>query len=264
MRPGVLGRNLGPMWPSLKVAAHCFTCVPIKARTRVTPGPPRIVITGTGRAGTTLLVQILTDLGLDTGFAPDTAVDPRSRAGLEIGIDSPVAPRIVKSPHLSWRLAEVLGSGRATVEHVIVPIRNLHVASASRVRMTKYGSHLRTQGGLFGTVRATRQSQALALLFFQLIFTTVRYELPVTFLEFPRFALDWEYTYRRLRFLDPSIPADRWRVVIEARTDPTLIHEVPLSRSEQLLTLLGTAYNRTVGRAARGAATLLGRMRVRR
>ena len=28
---------------------------------------PKIVITGTGRAGTTLLVSVLTHLGLDTG-----------------------------------------------------------------------------------------------------------------------------------------------------------------------------------------------------
>ena len=39
------------------------------------PHDPRIVITGTGRSGTTLLVQILTDLGFDTGFSSDAPID---------------------------------------------------------------------------------------------------------------------------------------------------------------------------------------------
>ena len=40
---------------------------------------PKVIITGTGRAGTTLLVQVLTDLGLDTGYTSDAEGDRSAR-----------------------------------------------------------------------------------------------------------------------------------------------------------------------------------------
>ena len=219
---------------------------------------PKVVITGTGRAGTTLLVQILTDLGLDTGFAPDHRVDETVHAGLEFKIESPNAPRIVKDPNLSRRLGGLLDTGAVEIEHVIVPMRDLDTAAASRIRNTRYGSDLHTFGGLFGTARATKQHEALALLFYELFWTITRHELPVTLLEFPRFAHDWEYTYRRLGFLDPSIPPERWKEAVAARTDPSLIHEQPLSSAERTKTRLGTAYNRGIARPVRGVKKLLG------
>ena len=130
---------------------------------------PKIVITGTGRSGTTLLVQILTDLGLDTGFTSETPIDETTHAGLETRLDSPSAPRIVKSPNLSRRLDAIIATGDVTVEHVIIPMRDLAVASASRVRATKYGSNLHAMGGLFGTTNAVKQQESLALLNLSLI-----------------------------------------------------------------------------------------------
>lgn len=55
-------------------------------RSRQGPHADHILIGGTGRAGTTLLVQYFTALGFDTGFTLDQAmqrVDSISRAGLE-------------------------------------------------------------------------------------------------------------------------------------------------------------------------------------
>jgi hypothetical protein len=219
---------------------------------------PKVVITGTGRAGTTVLVQILSDLGLDTGFSPDHRVDDRVHAGLEFKIQSPNAPRIIKDPNLSRRLGALLDSGAVEIEHVIVPVRDLDVAAASRVRNTRYGSDLHTFGGLFGTARATRQQEALALLFYELFWTIARHELPHTLLVFPRFLDDWEYTYRRLSFLDPAIPPERWKEAIARRADPTLVHEQPLSTEERVKTLFGTAYNRGIARPIRGVRRLLG------
>lgn len=218
---------------------------------------PKVIITGTGRAGTTLLVQVLTDLGLDTGFSPDHRVDERINAGLEFRIESPNAPRIVKDPNLSRRLGGLLDRGAVEIEHVIIPVRDLDVAVASRVRNTKYGSNLHTFGGLFGTARATRQREALALLFYELLYTVTRYDLPHTLLLFPRFTEDWEYTYEKLSFLDRSIPAERWKEVLAARVDRELIHEQALTSQEKAKTVAGTFYNRGIARPARLARRAL-------
>ncbi len=218
---------------------------------------PKIVITGTGRAGTTLLVQLLTDLGMDTGYTPEAQADARTHGGLEKDVLAPDAPKIVKSPALSGRLGELIASGAVEVEHVIVPIRALDVAAASRVRSTRYGSNLRTPGGLIATPNATRQRAALAILEYELIYTVARFEIPLTLLHFPRFAEDWEYTHRRLSFLDPTLPAESSRAALEGRFEPSWLHQAPLSRREQTLTLLGTAYNRGVAAPARAARRLL-------
>lgn len=214
-------------------------------------GPGKVVIAGTGRAGTTLLVQVLTDLGLDTGFAPDAPIDERVHAGLERAVDDPEGPRIVKSPELSRGLAAVLERGDVVVDHVIIPVRDLDVAAASRVRNTKYGADLHTWGGLFGTNRATHQREALATVLAELIETVARFDLDHTLLLFPRFALDAVYLHRKLGFLAPGTDADAWRAALARRVDPTLIHEQPLTVKERRLTLIGTTYNRVIARPAR-------------
>jgi hypothetical protein len=214
---------------------------------------PKVLITGTGRAGTTLLVQVLTDLGLDTGFAPDAPIDERARAGLESAVVDPAGPRIVKSPGVVRRLGTLLDTGQAEIEHVIIPMRDLDVAAASRVRLTHYGADLRTFGGLVGTRRATQQREALAVMQYELMFTIARHDLPCTFLVFPRFTTDWEYTADKLGFLAPDLPATRWRDALASRVRPELIHEAPLTRREHAMTALGTSYNQLVVRPARAA-----------
>jgi hypothetical protein len=219
----------------------------------------KIVIAGTGRAGTTLLVQVLTDLGLDTGYDTSAPVDSRVNAGLERSLTGADAPWIVKSPQLSRTLGATLDAGEARVEHVIIPIRDLDIAAASRVRNTKYGRDLHTWGGLLGTNRATRQRDALNEMLADLMFTIARHELPHTLLLFPRFTSDWEYTHRQLSFLSPETPAARWREALERFVEPDLIHEQPLSPGERRLTVLGTAYNRGIARPVRGVRKLIGR-----
>ena len=114
---------------------------------------------------------------------------------------------------------------------MIIPIRDLDVAAASRVRNTGYGSDLHTFGGLFGTARATRQREALALIFYELMYTIARYDLPHTLLLFPRFADGLGVHVRRSSaFLAPDDPAGALAGgARRVAPTPTLIHEEPLT-----------------------------------
>jgi hypothetical protein len=192
----------------------------------------KIVITGTGRAGTTFLVAVLTDLGLDTGYRVGIAPNLHS-GGLEKNIERPGSPRVVKAPGLSTRLRSILERGTVEIEHVIIPVRDLDVAAASRVRVARYGRELGVRGGFTGTRRASHQRDVLANMFYELVYTVVAFDLPHTFLLFPRFTSDWQYTYDKLGFLAPDKTADDFKKVIEARYDPTQIQETPLTRSER-------------------------------
>lgn len=192
----------------------------------------KVIITGTGRAGTTLLVAMLSDLGADTGYRAGIAADTRA-GGLETIITRPDAPRIVKAPGLSTRLRSLLESGAVEIEHAIIPMRDLDIASASRARVAGYGRYLGVRGGFTGTRSASRQRDVLAHMIYELVFTLTTFDIPYTFLAFPRFSYDWQYTYEKLGFLVPDKSVNDFRRVVEARYDATKIREEPLSTGER-------------------------------
>jgi hypothetical protein len=207
---------------------------------------PKVVIAGTGRAGTTLLVQVLGDLGFDTGIRPGVHIDLESRAGLEGNIRAANAPRVVKAPGLSIELDGLIASGAVAIEHVIIPVRDLDVAAASRVRAAGYGRDPRARGGMIGrSKRAGAERAAIAEWLAQLIVTVTKYDLPHTLLAFPRFAEDPDYCFAKLGHLDPRngngpLTVDDYRRVLADRYRPDYVHEQPLDTSERMQVWLNT------------------------
>jgi hypothetical protein len=204
----------------------------------------KILVAGTGRAGTTLLIDVFTELGLDTGFrkGAKAAVDPNARAGLERGIFAPNAPRIVKNPGLSRKLRAILEEEQVKIDHVIVPVRDLDVAVASRVRVSDYGKRHGVRGGMIESKSPRRQREYLADLFYELVWTLVDFDVPHTFLAFPRYASDPQYTYEKLRWLLDDIPFDTFAEVLNERVDPAIITERPLSAAERNRARIGLLY----------------------
>lgn len=165
-----------------------------------------ILIGGTGRAGTTLLVQWFTVLGFDTGFTLEEALtrtDPISNAGLEhslsrtLEVGAPL-PYVAKSPWFGAKLGGYLDSGQLRVRAAIVPLRSLADAAESRRQVSLRaeeagGDPGKHPGGILGAGRdggrtARKQEQQLARRFYALIHTLVSHEVPVYFLRFPEFA----------------------------------------------------------------------------
>ncbi len=165
-----------------------------------------MLIGGTGRAGTTLLVQLFSALGLDTGFSAAEAkreVDPHSHAGLERWLADEDRPYIIKNPRLSDELGEALDAGRVTIDAAIIPVRDLFSAAESRRSVFREagrrgGNALGHPGSLWKTSKPHKQEEKLAVEFFRFLHTLVRYEVTTYFLEFPRFARDPEYFARAL------------------------------------------------------------------
>jgi hypothetical protein len=196
---------------------------------------PKVVITGTGRAGTTLLVQLLDELGLDTGLAEGklTPYGPTVRAGLESRIDDPDAPTVVKDMTLGFRLRDLLEAGAVQISHVIIPDRRLDIAAASRVRAAEYGRRPFRRGSLTGTLRATEQEEVLAGLRREIITALDDFQIPYTILEFPRFATDAAYTHASLLPVAPDASLADVEAALERCVHLDMIHEVPLRRSER-------------------------------
>jgi hypothetical protein len=209
---------------------------------------PKIVITGTGRAGTTLLVKVLDELGLDTGLH-DGKLTPYGhavRAGLECRIDDPDAPTVVKDMTLGFRMRAILEAGEVDIGHVILPMRRLDVATASRVRAAGYGRLPFRRGALTGTWHATEQQKVLQAMLAEIVTALTEFDIPYTEIAFPRFATDAAYTYERLGFLVPDATLDDVRRALERCVRPDMIHEAPLSGREVWRTRLTTVWMATV------------------
>jgi hypothetical protein len=202
----------------------------------------KVIIAGTGRAGTTLLVQILTELGLDTGFEKGAAIDEKARAGLELPTVAPEGPRIVKNPALSTNLRGVLERRRVEIEHVIIPVRDLDVAAASRLRVSDYGRRTGVPGGMWLTNRTRGQRDALAVIFYELMWTLAEFDIPHTLLAFPRFASDANYLAEKLAWLAPDASVDDFRRALDACADPDMITQTVLTDEERRRARLGSAY----------------------
>lgn len=203
--------------------------------------PPEVVngkiyISGTGRAGTTLLVQILTEMGCDTGFAglslseasANSIYFPSARAGFERDIFDKNGPQIVKCPFLCDQVDEVLASG-IRIGHVIIPVREFASASKSRklVQLETTGEvdGPSVAGGLWDTNRADDQEVILRSKLANLVEACVRNHIPMTFLSFPRFARDPDYLLDNLRFLLPLVTRAEFRRAFYNVTRMALIHE---------------------------------------
>jgi hypothetical protein len=196
---------------------------------------PKIVITGTGRAGTTVLVRILDALGLDTAVDSGKLAPymPSVRAGLECRVDDPDAPTVVKDMTLGFRMREILEAGEIPIAHVLIPTRRLDIAVASRVRAAEYGRLPFRRGALTGTLHATEQEQVLVRMRGDILDALTEFDIPYTTLEFPRFAIDAAYARGKLAAIVPNATVDDIQSALDCCVRLELIHEAPLSTSER-------------------------------
>ena len=191
-----------------------------------------VIISGTGRAGTTLLVQLLTKLGLDTGFTSvDDQLYPTCNAGMEGSLNAEKAPYIIKNPDFCETLEKELLTGNYEIDYALIPVRDLFSAAQSRIKVSEETPRhtipkglSRVPGGIMGTKSKAKQEDVLARRFFQLIYVIVRYDIPHAFLEFPRLALEPIYAYNKLKPVINNVKYLDFERVFQEISKPEMIN----------------------------------------
>jgi hypothetical protein len=189
----------------------------------------KVYISGTGRAGTTMLIQLLTELGLDTGFKdadPTKHYFELARAGYEWDLSDIGGPRFQKSPYLCDRLDEIVSRG-VKIDYLIVPVRDTADAAQSRIKVqiatSGHADGEEVAGGLWSTTQAAQQESILNAKLSSLIEVAVRYDISLIFLAYPRHVLDAEYAYEKLAPVLGEIGLTTFKAAFRKVSKPELI-----------------------------------------
>ncbi|MEE2975638.1 MAG: hypothetical protein VX343_04225 [Thermodesulfobacteriota bacterium] len=178
----------------------------------------QVVITGTGRAGTTLLVSIFTKLGMETGFCKehvDSVLNTKSKGGLEKRPEDHT-PHIIKSPFFYNKTAMLKNA-----EHVIIPIRDLKDSAKSRARIGQ------GNGGFWGKAKDVEsQMKFNSEVIYSLMYILSELDVPFTLIQFPRLAKDADYLWKKLNWLfeDYNITPDRFKKIYGEAINKSYIH----------------------------------------
>lgn len=190
-----------------------------------------VIISGTGRCGTTFLVQLFTALGLDTGFeTPYDNIFHFSKAGMEKDIRANDAPYIIKNPWLCDYIEEVLSLEHIKIDYAIIPIRDLYSASESRRVVSKEYSKNNFDtndipGGLWHTDIPEMQEVILAKQLYKLIYFLTVYDVPMVFLYFPKLAKEPTYLYNKLKIILDLPNKNRFNKIFSEISKPEIIHD---------------------------------------
>lgn len=230
-----------------------------------------LLITGTGRAGTSFLVRYLHALGLETHFSrfgEHAAWHEEANAGAEnlplSSLDAQL-PYVVKSPWAAEFIEQMLTDPDIVLDAAVIPVRNLEDAAESRAIvelrdiaeqddfMTKFeqpwAHRGRTPGGMVYSLHPLDQARILALGFHHLIERLTAAEIPVLFLSFPRLVQDAAYLHAKLSPLLPMpVTPEAARAAHASCADPGMIRVGAQGRDRTLEILDRVALAREIER----------------
>jgi hypothetical protein len=137
----------------------------------------------------------------------------------------------VKDPDLCWKLGPMLEEGRlnpAAIGCLVVPLRGLSDAAASRVLVTIEHRDIHAPGGLVRTAVPSKQRAVLAEEVYGLMLTAARWELPLLLIEYPKFARDPRYAFRRLASV-MQVDEERFFDAWSRTADKALVRDEPIT-----------------------------------
>jgi hypothetical protein len=154
----------------------------------------KILITGTGRCGTTFLIKLFTFLNFDTGFTRDNYkryIFPNCNSGMERKYTS--KHYVLKSPDFITDMEQILNDDSLKVKTVIIPIRDLRISALSRVRNKD------KEGGLWNATDEESQIEYYRTILTNYEEVRTKYNVNTIFIEFDEMIKDKRYLFDMLK-----------------------------------------------------------------
>jgi hypothetical protein len=159
----------------------------------------KILISGTGRCGTTFLNLLFTYLDFDTGFNndPEEWVHKICKAGLEFDFKNIAYNKsyVIKDPNLLHRIDEFYEYG-FKIKFMIIPIRCFKESAKSREKNGK------NAGGLIDYCKNSIEQEIYynneIALYIQ---SMVKYDIPTIFIDFKKMITSPQYLYDKLKII---------------------------------------------------------------
>ena len=152
----------------------------------------KILITGTGRSGTTFLIKLFSFLGYDTGYTREnykSYIYENCNSGMEREYNENYY--ILKNPDFIQKWDKIIQE--INIKLVIIPIRNYKESALSRE------SHSFNEGGLWNATDINEQITYYNKIMADYIFYMTKYNIPTLFLNFNKMINDKEYLFDKLK-----------------------------------------------------------------
>jgi hypothetical protein len=182
------------------------------------------VIIGAYRCGTSFMIELLTCLGMDTGFSMEEVEHVASLPGggfewlIRGKRAKPPFPYVIKNPKLGTDLADRIERWDWEIDHAYIMIRDAEKATKSwyssgnrsKRHWTNYSEEILTayHDSVWRDIGAA-------------LVNTEVLNIPYTVIQFPRYVQDVDYAYEKLHFLlhKYSIDYDQFKSVWTARVN---------------------------------------------
>lgn len=154
----------------------------------------KILITGTGRCGTTFLMLIYIHLNEDTPYKKENYekyIYKNCNSGLENNyLDN---YRILKNPSYLNNILNIFNDSKINLKYFIIPIRNLENSCKSReINGFKAGGFINKCSNY------EQQLNNYNYLISNYLYLYVKYSIPTIFIDFDKMIIDSKYLYDKL------------------------------------------------------------------
>jgi len=154
----------------------------------------KILITGTGRCGTTFLIKLFTFLNFDTGFDRNnykSTISSNCNSGMERQYNE--KHYIIKNSTFMQDIEKIFNDTSIILKYVIVPIRDLNESAKSR---NKYQNQC---GGLWNATDELSQIKFYKDILTNYICISTKYDLNTIFIDFEKMTNDKIYLFNKLK-----------------------------------------------------------------
>lgn len=172
----------------------------------------KILITGTGRCGTTFLIKLFSFLDFNTGYNRDnfnSSIYVNCNSGMERSYTDNYY--ILKNPIFINNIENIIKDKSIKIKNIIIPIRDLEMSAKSRVK------HGKTCGGLWNAKDELSQIDFYKNLLTNYILISTKYDINTIFIDFDKMINDKTYLFNKLKFIldEKNIDLEKFSLVYE-------------------------------------------------